>query len=574
MKRKFTGLLMCMLLTCMSLFAGCSLVEPNYYNYYNQVVAYVEHKDIGMQYTITKQDLVSAYQSYGYTYEQYYSYTREEALKETLNLLENRVITLATAEEEFGVSKNGTGLTEKEKTYLYESVVDTLQENLTSYYNEIIGNDDSQEESDDITFNGYTKNATLEPDLTIHRVETPDNLLSDFRYEIARDFNNENDFDLIYVNLIDSLTDDNYKKAFENYLRTLKGSEYGMNLSTDTRSIFEREFNRLYEVLYENYILEKYSVSNQNSDSLSSITASRIVNLYTSKVRSSYTQYVIDKDTSYDDNVQSSLNSTYYFKEDNDSTKFFTVANVLFRFTDEQQALYDEYSAAVDDGSGVNYDTLIKNLYSQITPVIREKYEEDGTIVYREAEKSKETADMTINDILSLMQRELSTLQTDGDVNKIGDKINEYIYMYNEDTGMHNADSNYVVGIDSEGNAVSSFVDEFNDAAIALYNGGKAEIGDISGLIKTQYGYHVLIYTGACENLFDGITSSFELSEEAISVLYSTRVNILVDETYFDVLYDEIYTDNYAYFEEANINYLRENYNIYEYNGRYSDLLS
>ena len=574
MKRKFTGLLMCMLLTCMSLFAGCSLVEPNYYDYYNQVVAYVENKDTGDYYSITKQDLISAYQSYGYSYEQYEGKTRQEALKETLKLLENRIITLAEAEKKFGVSKDGKGLTEKEKTYLYESVVDAVKENLTSYYNDIMGIENSQEESDDITFNGYTKTATLASDLTIHRIETSDNLLSDFRYETARDFKVESDFDLIYVNLIDSLTDNNYKKAFEKYLRTLKGSEYGMDLSSDTKSIFEREFNRIYEVLYENYILEKYSVSNQNSDSLSSITASRIVNLYTSKVRSSYTQYVIDKDSSYDDNVQGSLNSTYYFKEDNDSTKFFTVANVLFKFTDEQQALYDEYSAAVDDGSGVNYDALIDELYSQITPVIREKHEEDGTIVYKEAEKSKETADMTIDDILSLMQRELSVLQTEGNVNKIGDKINEYIYMYNEDTGMFNADSNYVVGVDNEGNAVSSFVEEFNDAAIELYKGGKAQIGDISGVIKTQYGYHVLIYTGACENLFDGITSSFELSEEAISVLYNTRVNILVDETYFDVLYDEIYTDNFAYFEETNINYLRENYNIYEYSGRYSDLIS
>ena len=55
--------------------------------------------------------------------------------------------------------------------------------------------------------------------------------------------------------------------------------------------------------------------------------------------------------------------------------------------------------------------------------------------------------------------------------------------------------------------------------------------------------------------------------------LYNTRVNILVDETYFDVLYDEIYQDNYTYFENANMNFLREDYNITTYSGRYSDLL-
>ena len=70
MKKKVTGLLMCMMLLCMSLFAGCSLVEPNYKDYYNQAVAVIEDKETGEKIEISKKDLISAYQSYGY-------YTRE-----------------------------------------------------------------------------------------------------------------------------------------------------------------------------------------------------------------------------------------------------------------------------------------------------------------------------------------------------------------------------------------------------------------------------------------------------------------------------------------------------------------
>ena len=179
---------------------------------------------------------------------------------------------------------------------------------------------------------------------------------------------------------------------------------------------------------------------------------------------------------------------------------------------------------------------------------------------------------LTVNDVYNTMKTQLSSAQNTNDVNVVGDTINDFIYLYNEDTGMFNAESNYVIGIDKDGNAVSSFVESFNEAGIELYNNGKAEIGDISGLVRSEYGIHVLIYTGKCENLFDGIDSSFSLTENAIQKLYTTRVNVLVDKTYFDVMYDEIYADNYSYFEDANMNFLSENYNVTRYTSRYDDL--
>lgn len=575
MKKKFAGILMSFCLLCMGLLAGCSLVEPNYKNYYNQVVAVVENKTTKEKSEITKRDLISAYQSYGYTYEQYYGYTREEAVKYSLELLENRKITIMTAESEFGINKKGDGLSDKEKTYLWQEVVDSLNENLDIYYDNVIGATDEEEENSDITFEGYEKNATIEEQdgrYVIKKTNTEEDLLSKFHPTVNRDFYKEEDHNLIYENFRDNVinSNDDYKKAFDNYFKELKAMEYGMGLSTDAPSVFNREIDRLYNVAYENYVLEKYSYSNKNLDSLSSITPAQIVNLYTSKVKASYTQYVLEEDSAYDTNVQESLNDIYYFKNDDSSTKFFTVANVLFKFTDEQQAQHDAIVAKMekDDGGYYHeqYEQELDKLYSQITPVLRQYNEETG--IYEEVE---DTNNLTVEDAYNKMVIALSSAQAEG-INKVGDTINEFIYTYGEDTGMFNAESNYVVGIDSEGNAVSSFVESFNDAAIELYNNGNGQIGDISGLVRSEYGIHVLFYTGPCVNLFDGIDSSFTLNENAIETLYNTRVNILVDKTYFDVLYDEIYADNYAYFENANMNFLRENYNIKEYGGRFDDL--
>ena len=575
MKKKFAGILMSFCLLCMGLLAGCSLVEPNYKNYYNQVVAVVENKTTKEKSEITKRDLITAYQSYGYTYEQYYGYTREEAVKYSLELLENRKITIMTAESEFGINKKGDGLSDKEKTYLWQEVVDSLNENLDIYYDNVIGATDEEEENSDITFEGYEKNATIEEQdgrYVIKKTNTEEDLLANFHPTVNRDFYKEEDHNLIYENFWDNVinSNDDYKKAFDNYFKELKAMEYGMGLSTDAPSVFNREIDRLYNVAYENYILEKYSYSNKNLDSLSSITPAQIVNLYTSKVKASYTQYVLEEDSAYDTNVQESLNDVYYFKNDDSSTKFFTVANVLFKFTDEQQAQHDAIVAKMekDDGGYYHeqYEQELDKLYSQITPVLRQYNEETG--IYEEVE---DTNNLTVEDAYNKMVIALSSAQAEG-INKVGDTINEFIYTYGEDTGMFNAESNYVVGIDSEGNAVSSFVESFNDAAIELYNNGNGQIGDISGLVRSEYGIHVLFYTGPCVNLFDGIDSSFTLNENAIETLYNTRVNILVDKTYFDVLYDEIYADNYAYFENANMNFLRENYNIKEYGGRFDDL--
>ena len=38
------------------------------------------------------------------------------------------------------------------------------------------------------------------------------------------------------------------------------------------------------------------------------------------------------------------------------------------------------------------------------------------------------------------------------------------------------------------------------------------------------------------------------------------------------MLYDEIYTDNYSYYENVNMKFLRQEYKIYEYSKRIEDI--
>ena len=575
MRKRFAGILMCMMMLCMSLLAGCSLVERDYGRYYSQVVATVRHNETGRSASVTKRELIEGYQSYGYMYEQSYGYTTEEAINLTLSMLENRKITLLEAEERFGVSENGkSGLSAKEQTYIYDQVVESLNTNLDLYYEEIVGSE-QEEESDDITFEGYDKTAKLEyqnGQYVIVKTNAAQDPLAEYKFDQSnpKNFFDSEDYDAIYANFRDYVlrANEDYQKAFLDYARTLRLTEYGQNLSTDTPSVFDREINRLYLLSYENYMIEKYSYSNRNSSDVSSITTSDILDMYSSKVRADYTEYVLEGDSGYDEDMQNSLNEMYYIRQDSDATKFFTVANVLFMFTEEQQAEYEAITALSSDEGGLTSEQIaqrLDNLYSQITPVVRQL--NATTDVYEEVDNHSQTVDS----IYSLMSSQLATAKTSGDVNYIGDLINSYIYQYNEDTGMFNASNNYVIGIDSQGEAVSSFVDSFTQAGIELYDNGNGQIGDISGLVRSEYGIHVLIYTGPCQNLFDTINVS---DDSALEKLYDTRVNILVDKTYFDVIYDEIYTDNYSYFENNHMRYLRQEYTITQYQGRIDDLIA
>ena len=385
----------------------------------------------------------------------------------------------------------------------------------------------------------------------------------------------------MYTNLINSLYNKDYKEAYEKYISDLKSAEYGLKLSKKDPEIFAREMDRIYTINYENFMVEKYNEAFENTSGISKVTTEKILNLYSSKVRADYAKYALENSADYEKDVSDTLKDVYYFRNDEKATKYFTVANILFQFDEEQQKSYNSLSAQLEANKGqVGYDQIladIESLYNSIEPVIRQYNELTG-----EYEVVDNNSNFSVDDIVyENIQIELQTAQTTESANVIGDTINDLIYRYNEDPGMFNAEVPYVIGVDSEGKAVSSFVEEFNKAGLDLYDNGKGEIGDMA-VARSQYGVHVLIYTGKCVNLFDGIDSTFSLStstkvdenaKEAIEVLYSTRVNPMIDKTYFDVLYDELVSDNTSYFQSANANFLREDYSFKVYRGRIADSL-
>ncbi|MBQ8909039.1 MAG: hypothetical protein IJY90_01975 [Clostridia bacterium] len=549
MKKKITCLVMVLLVMCLSLFTGCSLVEVDSEKYYNAVIVEIKDENGKVVSTVTNRELISGYQSVGYYYE-YNGFTKEEAVDKTLELLENRKVSIMAAEQKWGIDKDGTNLDPKEKTYLWEQTVNTLQQNLDSYLDEEEDEETEEENTTtSIAYEDFVPTAYLASDgngnYEIKLVDPEDGVLDNYIPTVSeKDFNKEEDFNLILENFKENNQNGKNFDAYKKYLTQLKAAEKGQNLSTYTDDVFAREIKRIYTQCYENYVVEIYTEDLLKTNGVSSISVQDILDLYSSKVRSDYTQYVLEGDTGYDKNVQDAPKDVYYYLEGKENTTYFNVLNILFNENETEEGKYN-LIVREDNGEG--------------------NYEEQSNQVLSKSE--------IYSFISSNITNVIANAQNSSDSDILYNTIKDCVFKYNQDPGMQKSNAVYTIGVDGEGNAVSNFVEAFNNAGLELYAQNK--IGNIE-IAESEYGIHVLIYTGVCENLFAGINESFVLTNDevedgeytAIEVLDNTRVYPMLDKSYFELLYEELYVDNSSYIQQSNIDVLRAQYSFTSYKGR------
>lgn len=584
-KSKFTSLILCLtlcLVMCVSIFAGCDLVSKDMAKYYAEPVAVLEY-DGGEKLEITKKDLVYAVNNYGSYYMQNYGLSGEETVKQLLEMVINEKLTIRAAENILKTQNGGEVLTTKEKTYLWEMTYDAVKENIISYYNDLNGIKDDEDSSTtqdgQVSQTVYEKSFTLEQNADgtykIVLTKTTTDEVNDHVYwsDADRDVTKQNDLEVLYNCIKQFLKNQPiYNQGFNKYFSEVKKSEEGMNLSTDQDSVFKREIQRIYEVLYDSFLINKYSELNQTDNS--SVTIDNLLELYTSKVVNSYNKYVVEGASTYDDDILSDVSSVYYYKTT--GTQYFYVSHILAKFSDEEQAIYDECQKVLN-GTSTKYtikeaEDKIEQLYANLTFPVREK-NEDGVWVETGETKS-------VEQVMTELQNKLASAA--GNEQLKAEYFDEFIYKYNEDEGIMNAERNYVIGVDyttadtengTSYTAHSQMVESFTNAAIELYNYGSAKVGDLySQQIRSDYGIHIIVYEGKVENLFSGIDSNFKLTVSDIEVLNEARVKAGEEKTVLDELFDELNTDRYTLFESMNMEFLRSEVKITYYPDAYKDL--
>ena len=107
MKKKVLALLLVAAIFA-TVLAGCNVITKNEERDYKQVVSTVTYN--GHSATVTKQDVVTVFNSYGYYYVYYYGYTYEEACKTILESLTQRKLLILYAKDYFAPDGYADGI--------------------------------------------------------------------------------------------------------------------------------------------------------------------------------------------------------------------------------------------------------------------------------------------------------------------------------------------------------------------------------------------------------------------------------------------------------------------------------
>lgn len=591
-KKNFMALLM-VLIMCMSVFTGCSLVGVNDERYYEAVVATITYAD-GEKENVTKRDLIMGYNSYGYNYVENYGYTAQEAVELTLDIIIDQRLTIKEVEDYYAAN-NLELLNDRETTYLWDQLYDSIYSNLKQYFNQVTGNSSSSSESDSSSssssnssiYTPYVKNAKLEEvkqadgstKLVIVKTQTPDTIRETYvaRYQDGQPYNfEEQAFAEALYNKIMALTDvGSWKSALGDYLADVRSNYTYMDFESDKECLMF-ELERVYEILKDNYLVEKYEIiynrEAQQDSNYSNVTVDDVLKYYSARVRTDYVNYTANPDT-FQTDILSDVGNVDYILEENNATNYFYVGYVKMAFTEEQTAKYEELQDLTYTTPG-QQEKELQALYDSVKATVRDAETGEATGETVSAKTLLEEIQGKVDDI-QYVEGEEDDIET---ARQKAEAFRKYMYLYNDDDTLKNADYNTVFGVTVDGEVLANDTFSSNEDALEaikqLYNEGNAKIGDMTGLVKAEDGYYIFFYAGGIENLFY-VDENFDVSRnrDAIRVLASTYINIFSDKTVFDVIYDELTTDNYSAFENMNIDYLRsQTQSIEAYTNNFKDL--
>ncbi|MDE6583229.1 MAG: hypothetical protein K2K31_01075, partial [Clostridia bacterium] len=371
-----------------------------------------------------------------------------------------------------------------------------------------------------------------------------------------------------------------WKNAVTAYVSSIKNNYSYIKFENDEETL-KFEFDRVYNIIKENYIVQKYSqiYNAQEGTDFTGVSVQNVVKYYQDNARANYSTYVIAEDTAtYESAMLNNSGNVYYVLHDGDvegynPASYFNLAYIKINATSDVQDIATEYKNNEDKFAQGSID---EKTYLTTKEQILAKYK----VAIRDAETGNTTSEtITASNLYkaisgnAVLMQEYATIE-DEDIEDLDTlkEINQniayakatafrdYFYRYNDDDTYKNADRNAVFGINASGQLLNdTFKDNetVSDAVKKLYNNGQAQIGDLSELVVTEDGAYIFFYAGKVENLFDNISANFTLGQEAIKTLATTRINIFNTKTYLDLIYDTLNSDNFYIFQNADIDNLK-----------------
>ena len=549
MKKRFK-IIALLLVACMTfMLAGCDLFPQNTASYFNEIVIVANYDD-GSKIEINRRDYLTAYNNYGSQLMNSNGYTEEQAKEATVNALVNRKILLKEAK---GISDVVADVENEQAELLYQTF-EALISNAQDYETQIRKDWDMEQNefgasktSSGTVYAPYTKQAEVVYDAASgeYRIKKVEDTSTPVRDKVFA--NLEEVKTAFYEETKENETDTFAKEEYRRYLASLRATQKSLKTNYTDDELFDNEIKRIYDNLEENEYITKYQEFKQFNGGYSTISVNQVLNKYESMMSKSKFVYDNNADTYKEDMLGNFKNANYFIDDE-----YFHVAHILIKFSDEQQAEYDNLETLSNKGQG-----------GIISAEAKEKKEQELYNGIKGSIRNLETGEITnedtvsVNDILKEVEVALANAKTD---DQKDEAFKTLMYKYNEDDGIMNADYAYVVGVNE-----SKMVENFTNASRELNENGA--YGAVSGLVQSEYGVHIIYYMGKCENLFEFNTDgSIDLhanyTENGVPMsdilkLTETKLNRLNNKTVFDLVYESLVEDNYSEFENINLETLK-----------------
>ena len=519
MKKRIACLMICFI-TMFSCLSGCSLFVLDQDKYLNEVVAKVGTVEV------TKEELLVMYNNYASTLTSN-GYTAKQAVDYCLNSLINSAILSQKGKNELVLTEEQMHSSVNETITYFNSLVESYEEKVRAEWDRKTTKPTASDDKK-TTYTEFEKQGKLvnvgtseNPDYEIQAVESDDNVEINADYvQIVKDYLDNKEIDLLsqfkkqWVPEFEDVGNEalkriaiDYKSQFESFKKLSNDEVLEKALEKHFKNVVDNAFISALDEKYDDEIIKSINTQMIMEEYY------RIVNENKGKydlVGAGYEQYVKD--------VLDSTEGMYYNPVENE---FFYVSNILLAFSDEQKAELDAQKTLLEQGAITqkDYDLFKENLAKEIKV---NAIDENGNVTDNS---------YTAEQILLEIQNAVNSCVT---AKEKAEAYNKFVYKYNSDTGIQNKSRDYVIGVEKDDDLTrSNMVESFTNASRELQTAGV--VGAISGLVLSDYGYHIIQYTGDIVNI-----EATQNADEVCLVLDNTYTTLHGNKTIFDEILETI----------------------------------
>lgn len=536
--------------------AGCDLVTLNEGLYLSQTVG------SWGTITISKEDLIRTYNNYGNSAYDSSGTPTKEGVESTLDLLLKRAVMVQYLTDPAN-GKDGKAivtLTMAQQNDIWRNVyssinssVKTLEDTLRADENATLSTSADEEEDSDVSeYAPYepTYNLVWDSANNVYKLEKIEE--TPVVENVSVQLYDRNDktlttaqkaklaYDQFTKNWLErSDSSDFTDRAFSRYINNLLKAEKGRGLPEDEKEAFLREVDRLYKIYYDNSILSR---SQELFEKDLVITTDMVQQKFLELYNGQKELYDLTE-SNYKTNMQST-STTAYYNPAGQAENWFEVYHLLVGYSDEQNTELTNLKTMLNNEeiSLAEYNKLVANVKANTIATNRFTGE---TMNYNEL----------INQVQTVVNSQTSFAA------KVA-KFREYVYAYSTDTNSINTENGMNIPTNKD---LDNMVEEFAMASRALHEEG--DLGAVSDVVQTTYGYHVIMYLGSVPNVVYSTNTNLLMTR-----LNSALLTKVTNKTMLDKVIEQISLDTYADHELSFINQIMDGIDTIYYLDAYKDM--